>query len=200
MTSRLHASPPSRNDYLSPLISSVRDEPSQPTNGDATPITTPEDLGATIYALQSDVSMVAEGITEDAVQTTISASPDKVHQAKDLSSSRLLGLRLLDSAMSRADCISETVLFDRSPLTPPLKSGLPPSSLSIKEMVKLKMLPLDFAVDAAKLAMGQGAEDDSYLCDAPTSEKDGVVDMSVEMDLNRMGDGEIGTPLDGEIS
>ena len=168
-------------------------------NGDANAISTTPDARAAPHAQQNAVSVDGPVITADATVMLRSAASAEVQNAEDLSYSRILGLRLLDAALSRDDYVSEPAIIDRAPITPSPALGLPPSNLSIKDMIKLKLLPIDFAVDVARLAMGRGTEDDEFLY-APTSETDGVVRMGIEMDLDRIGDVQVGGPLDSEIS
>lgn len=193
---------PSRISSLSAVVSSVRDERDQPVtsaNHDSTDPSNAESMDVVnggdhpIEPFVGGQSGLAAPPTKGnetiALDGTISSATTTNGHVPPNDTKRELALRLLDAALSRVESDPLPAPVERKPIpTPSPHPVLPAKSLSIKDMIKLKMLPIDFAVNAARLAMGEGAEEDEMdFASAPAVIT--LAELATGMDLDSGLDG-----------
>lgn len=190
----LQTTSPGRNGLFEPAVSSVRDEPAQPVHSmDGVEPPHEVSLGGPPEGDQPEYDV--------SISTSIPVNGDNAavsfeDGAKTTDPKRILAHQLLEAALSRPDPAPEPYKSERKPVPPSPKPTPPPKSLSIKDMIKLKMLPIDFAVNAARLAMGEGAEDDDEdFGDLPGVSAMGGTGMEMEMQVDPAGDGAVEPPF-----
>ena len=172
-----HDHSPSRGVVLLPAISSMRDEPSQPPtpmigveNGEVLQHGMDElwegtDLDVRAgtngnASIHKDIGPGEQVSTNGDVKSTPLASNGETTLATlDTSDAkRALAIRLLDAALTRPEPLPvQTKPAIRRPASSAAKQ---PPSFTTRELIQLRLLPIDLAVNAARAAMGEGAEED----------------------------------------
>ena len=166
LSSSLSSTSPKRNGNLTPAVSFVRDEPSEavpPTNGETK---IPTDVSETVIILEDTIADLSSDLIPAEktrhVNGDASAAPKSVKKAVQLDPKRILAQCLLEAALSRPEPDPKKPIPVGRPVAPP-PQPLQLPRISMKDMVKLKMLPIDFAVNLARSAMGEGTEDDELV-------------------------------------
>ena len=158
---------PNSTSHFSAAVSSVRDEPAQPvipvnmeeafSAASGVPISPSDgnERDAIAQIIESEISSTVWPLVHENNPAVPADSDSTTIDAK-----RVLAHRLFEAALTRSESVPPPLEPELKTIPPNSKSLLPPKSLSIKDMIKLKMLPIDFAVNAAWLAMGEGADED----------------------------------------
>ncbi|ORY32100.1 hypothetical protein BCR39DRAFT_524154 [Naematelia encephala] len=161
--------------FWSPVVSSMRDEPAE--NGLLSPVTS----SARDEPVEQTTTLHSALTTQVVADTGNPATPNGESSATVDPALQSLPHRLLDAALTRPDPPPPKPKPVKRPAPPtPTSAPLPlppasappsasadvkpriaPKEMSIKEMIKKGMLPIDFAVSAARLAMGEGGDEDS---------------------------------------